>query len=114
MAAARGHGAHGHRAAAIFAVTVAAGLLVIFGDLRLRQGQRLDWQVAGLDAPCSAALIVVALQMLGAHQAQLLPGLERLRLLLYRLGGHEHRCCSWPPSTGSRPSWPGRCACAGP
>jgi heme/copper-type cytochrome/quinol oxidase subunit 3 len=58
---------------AMFVVTVAAGLLVIFGDLRLRQGLRLDWQVAGWSAVLGG-LVVIALQIWELTRLSFYPG----------------------------------------
>ena len=74
---------------AIFAVTVAAAALLYLGNLRRRQGANLDWQVAGWTVVV-LGLLTVALQILELTTAQFLPRLERLCLLLHRLGGHEH------------------------
>ena len=99
--------------AAIFAITVACALLVQFGDRRFRDDETLDWQVAGWTAVLGG-LARHRPPDLADDGPALLPGIERLRLLLHRLGRHEHRrSCSAGP-TGSRPSWPGRYGCAGP
>jgi heme/copper-type cytochrome/quinol oxidase subunit 3 len=47
---------------AIFIVTVAAGALAILGNLRLRQGWRVDWQVAGWTVVL-AGLVIIGLQI---------------------------------------------------
>ena len=43
---------------------------------------------------------------LAAHPASLLPRLQRLRLLLHRVGGDEPDDAVRRPSSGSRPTWP--------
>jgi heme/copper-type cytochrome/quinol oxidase subunit 3 len=58
---------------AIFVVTVAAGVLVVFGDWRLRQGLRLDWQVAGWTAVLGG-LVVIALQIWELTNLSFYPG----------------------------------------
>ena len=76
--------------AAIFAITVAAALLVQFGERRFREDETLDWQVAGWTAVLGG-LLVIGLQIWQLTDTAVLPGVERLRLLLHRLGRHEHR-----------------------
>ena len=77
--------------AAIFAITVACALLVQFGYRRFREDETLDWQVAGWTAVLGG-LLVIGLQIWQLTAAPLLPGIERLRLLLHRVGRDEHRC----------------------
>ena len=74
---------------AIFAVTVEPQLCCTWGNLRRRQGANLDWQVAGWTVVV-LGLLTVALQILELTRLSFYPGLERLCLLLHRLGGHEH------------------------
>ena len=76
--------------AAIFAITVACALLVQFGERRFRDNETLDWQVAGWTAVLGG-LLVIGLQIWQMTDLPVLPGIERLRLLLHRLGGDEHR-----------------------
>ena len=71
-------------------MTLAGALLAIYGDRRFRRGRDLDWQVAGWPAVLGG-LIAVGLQIWQLTRAALLPRLERLRLVLHRLGRHEHR-----------------------
>ena len=65
-------------------------LLVQFGERRFRGNETLDWQVAGWTAVLGG-LLAVGLQIWQLTELPVLPGLERLRLVLHRLGGHEHR-----------------------
>ena len=67
-----------------------AALLVQFGERRFRENETLDWQVAGWTAVLGG-LLVIGLQIWQLTAAAVLPGVERLRLLLHRLGGDEHR-----------------------
>ncbi len=76
--------------AAIFALTVAAALLVQFGERRFREDETLDWQVAGWTAVLGG-LARHRPADLAADGTAVLPRVERLRLLLHRLGRHEHR-----------------------
>jgi heme/copper-type cytochrome/quinol oxidase subunit 3 len=57
----------------IFALTVASGLLLIFGNLRLRQGLRVDWQVAGWTVVITG-LAVIALQIFELTRLSFYPG----------------------------------------
>jgi len=59
--------------AAIFALTLASGLLVIFGARRFRRGQALDWAVAGWTAVLGV-LIVIGLQVWQLTQLPFFPG----------------------------------------
>jgi len=59
--------------AAIWALTVAAGLLAIFGTGRFRKDEVLDWQVAGWTAVLGA-LIVVGLQIWQLTELPFFPG----------------------------------------
>jgi len=59
--------------AAIFALSVAAGFLAIFGYIRFKRGMVLDWQVAGWTAVL-AALIAVGLQIWQLTQLGFYPG----------------------------------------
>jgi len=59
--------------AAIFAMTVAAGALAIFGRRRLQRGAGLDWQVAGWTTVL-AGLIAVGLQIWQLTQLPFYPG----------------------------------------
>ena len=76
--------------AAIFAITVACALLGPFGDRRFRAGEALDWEVAGWTAVLGGLLVVGAAD-LAADRAALLPRVERLRVVLHRVGRDEHR-----------------------
>jgi heme/copper-type cytochrome/quinol oxidase subunit 3 len=58
---------------AILVLTLAAGLLVIFGNLRLRQDLRLDWQVAGWTVVL-VGLIVIGLQIWELTRLSFYPG----------------------------------------
>jgi heme/copper-type cytochrome/quinol oxidase subunit 3 len=58
---------------AIFVLTLASGLLLIFGNLRLRQGLRLDWQVAGWTVVI-AGLAVIGLQLWELTRLSFYPG----------------------------------------
>jgi heme/copper-type cytochrome/quinol oxidase subunit 3 len=58
---------------AILVLTVVAGVLVVFGDVRLRQGLRLDWQVAGWTAVLGG-LVVIALQIWELTRLSFYPG----------------------------------------
>jgi heme/copper-type cytochrome/quinol oxidase subunit 3 len=58
---------------AIFVLTLAAGLLVIFGNLRLRQDLRLDWQVAGWTVVI-VGLIVIGVQLWELTRLSFYPG----------------------------------------
>ena len=98
--------------AAIFALIVASALMNGYGTIRLRRGETLDWEVAGLGGgrrwahgPRSAGV--------GVHQVAVLPRLERLRLLLRRLGHHEHQPHPGRPATGWRRCWPAGSGCGG-
>jgi heme/copper-type cytochrome/quinol oxidase subunit 3 len=59
--------------AAIFALTVASGLLAIFGYRRFRRGMVLDWEVAGWIAVLGG-LIVVGLQIWQLTELRFFPG----------------------------------------
>ena len=59
--------------AAIFALTVAAGLLLMFGNQRLRQNSRVDWQVAGWTVVV-VGLTVVGLQIWELTKLSFFPG----------------------------------------
>ena len=59
--------------AAIFALSFAAGLLVIFGARRFRKGEVLDWEVAGWTSVL-AGLVVVGLQIWQLTQLPFFPG----------------------------------------
>jgi heme/copper-type cytochrome/quinol oxidase subunit 3 len=59
--------------AAIFAITVASGFLVIFGYRRFRRGMVLDWEVAGWTAVIGA-LIAIGLQIWQLTQLPYFPG----------------------------------------
>ena len=59
--------------AAIFAITVAAALLVQFGERRFRENQTLDWQVAGWTSVLGG-LIVVGLQIWQLTALPFFPG----------------------------------------
>jgi heme/copper-type cytochrome/quinol oxidase subunit 3 len=59
--------------AAIFALTVACALLVLFGARRFRSGEALDWEVAGWTA-VGGALIVVGLQIWQLTELPFFPG----------------------------------------
>ena len=91
---------------AIFAVVLASVLLAIYGQWRMRSGSLLDWQVSGWVAvgrhPAGHRPPDLAV-----HPAAVFPGIERLRILLHRLGGHEHHVLVGG-RTGWRPTW--RCA----
>ncbi len=97
--------------AAIFAVTVACALLAQYGERRFRNDETLDWQVAGWTAVVGG-LLVIGLQIWQLTDLPFFPGVERLRLLLHRLGGNEHRRGSRRRPTGSRRSSPVSCASA--
>ncbi len=58
---------------AIFVLTLAAGLLAVFGNLRLRQDLRLDWQVAGWTGVL-VGLIVTGLQIWELTRLSFFPG----------------------------------------
>ena len=77
--------------AAIFAISLAAALLVQFGERRFRENETLDWQVAGWTSVLGG-LVVIGLQIWQLTDPAVLPGIERLCLLFHRLGRHEHRC----------------------
>jgi heme/copper-type cytochrome/quinol oxidase subunit 3 len=57
----------------IFALTVASGVLLIFGNQRLRQGLRVDWQVAGWTV-VAGGLVVIALQIWELTRLSFYPG----------------------------------------
>ena len=57
----------------IFALSVGAGVLVIFGNYRLRRGLRLDWQVAGWTVVVTG-LAIVALQIFELTRLSFYPG----------------------------------------
>jgi heme/copper-type cytochrome/quinol oxidase subunit 3 len=59
--------------AAVFAITVAAGALMLLGNRRLRQGFRVDWQVAGWTVVL-AGLAVVSLQIFELTRLGFYPG----------------------------------------
>ena len=59
--------------AAIFALTVAAGALMMLGSRRLRQGFRIDWQVAGWTVVLSG-LTIVSLQIWELTRLSFYPG----------------------------------------
>lgn len=59
--------------AAIFALTVAAGALMMLGSRRLRQGFRIDWQVAGWTVVLSG-LTIVSLQIWELMRLSFYPG----------------------------------------
>jgi hypothetical protein len=59
--------------AAVFAITVAAGALMLLGNRRLRQGFRVDWQVAGWSVVL-AGLTVVSLQIFELTRLSFYPG----------------------------------------
>ena len=59
--------------AAIFALTVAAALLVQFGERRFRKTETLDWQVAGWTAVLGG-LLVVGLQIWQLTDLPFFPG----------------------------------------
>ena len=59
--------------AAIFALTVAAALLVQFGERRFRTGETLDWQVAGWTAVLGG-LLVIGLQIWQLTDLPFFPG----------------------------------------
>lgn len=58
---------------AIFALTAALGLLTYFGNRRLRQGARIDWQVAGW-VVVVGGLLVVGLQIWEYTRLGFFPG----------------------------------------
>jgi heme/copper-type cytochrome/quinol oxidase subunit 3 len=59
--------------AAIFALTVAAGLVLMFGNRRLRQNSRIDWQVAGWTVVV-VGLLIVGLQIWELTKVSFFPG----------------------------------------
>jgi heme/copper-type cytochrome/quinol oxidase subunit 3 len=59
--------------AAIFAITVAAALLVQFGERRFREDETLDWQVAGWTAVLGG-LLVIGLQIWQLTYLPFFPG----------------------------------------
>jgi heme/copper-type cytochrome/quinol oxidase subunit 3 len=59
--------------AAIFTLSIAAGALLFFGNRRLRQGQRLDWQVAGWTVVLGG-LVIVGLQIWELTRLGFYPG----------------------------------------
>jgi len=59
--------------AAIFAITVAAALLVQFGERRFRENESLDWQVAGWTAVLGG-LFVIGLQIWQLTALPFFPG----------------------------------------
>jgi hypothetical protein len=59
--------------AAIFAMTLAAGALAVFGRKRLQHGASLDWQVAGWTT-VFAGLVAVGLQIWQLTQLPFYPG----------------------------------------
>jgi len=59
--------------AAIFAITVAAALLVQFGERRFRENESLDWQVAGWTAVLGG-LLVIGLQIWQLTALPFFPG----------------------------------------
>ena len=59
--------------AAIFAVTAAAGVLAIFGKMRLQRGLRVDWQVAGWTTVLGG-LMAIGLQIWELTQLSFFPG----------------------------------------
>jgi len=59
--------------AAIFALTLAAALLVQFGERRFRENETLDWQVAGWTTVLGG-LLVVALQIWQLTELPFFPG----------------------------------------
>jgi heme/copper-type cytochrome/quinol oxidase subunit 3 len=71
----RPHGVTANTAlgAAVFALTVAAGALMVLGDRRLRQGFQVDWQVAGWTVVL-AGLAVISLQIFELTRLSFFPG----------------------------------------
>ena len=59
--------------AAIMAVTVASGLLAIYGERRFREGEALDWEVAGWIVVLGG-LVVVGLQIWQLTELPFFPG----------------------------------------
>jgi heme/copper-type cytochrome/quinol oxidase subunit 3 len=59
--------------AAIFALTLAAGLLALFGERRFRADETLDWQVAGWTSVLGG-LLVIGLQIWQLTQLPFFPG----------------------------------------
>lgn len=59
--------------AAIFILTLAAAVLAILGNVRFRQGWRLDWQVAGWSVVL-AGLVVIGLQIWQLTRVSFYPG----------------------------------------
>jgi len=59
--------------AAIFVLSVAAGALSIFGTMRLRQGLRVDWAVAGWTVVL-VGLVIVGLQIWELTRLSFYPG----------------------------------------
>ncbi len=59
--------------AAIFAITVAAALLVQYGERRFRENETLDWQVAGWTAVLGG-LVVIGLQIWQLTALPFFPG----------------------------------------
>jgi len=85
-----GHDGADGRGAAIFAVTVACALLVQFGYRALPDNENAGLAGGGLvRGPRGTPRHRTP--SLAAHRPPFLSGIERLRLLLRRLGRHEHR-----------------------
>ncbi len=59
--------------AAIFVITVAAALIVQFGERRFRENETLDWQVAGWTA-VAGGLLVIGLQIWQLTTLPFFPG----------------------------------------
>jgi heme/copper-type cytochrome/quinol oxidase subunit 3 len=71
----RPHGVTANSAfgAAIFAITMAAGALMLLGNRRLRQGYQSDWQVAGWTVVL-AGLAIISLQIFELTRLSFYPG----------------------------------------
>lgn len=68
-----GAGAPSDLGAAVFAFTVAAGALAVFGNRRLRSGDSVDWMVAGW-LTVTAGLTVCGLQIFELTRLSFFPG----------------------------------------
>ena len=77
--------------AAIFAITVAAALLVQFGERRFRDNETLDWQVAGWTAVLGG-LLVIGLQIWQLTDLPFFPGSSGYASCFIAWARDEHRC----------------------
>ena len=95
---------------AIFAVVLASVLLAIYGQWRLRSGLGARLGGGGWVAVVGGAAGHRPAD-LAADRAPVLPRLQRLRVVLHRLGGDEHHPAAVAAPTGWRRTWPVCYAC---